>query len=389
MNFFELQIATIKEMINWRVSLDILLIATAIYALYQFLRATGTWKIALGILIAGGVFIFARLLNLKGIIWIYSFLSPIILISLIIIFQPEIRRLFERAATLMGKPSGKQNPNLAYIISDVVFDLAHKKRGAILILPGKDVLKPWISEGIVLDGLVTYPLLMSLFDPHSPGHDGALLIENERVSSYALRLPLSESGTLSEEYGTRHHAGLGLSEVTDALVIVVSEERSCVTLFQNGKLEVVQQKEILSSKITHHWLTAAKFLKPQTINTNLRFKEVVISFFLAFLFWSTVVLTQSEIKESIYTIDIDYVNLPKGMSVVEKSHSYVQIGVLGQESDLQRIVESSLRVRVDLANALAGKRNEVLTDKNVALPEGLRMTSIEPSHIEFVLQEKY
>ena len=89
---------------------------------------------------------------------------------------------------------------------------------------------------------VVYPLLMSLFDPHSPGHDGALLIENDRVAAYALRLPLSESDSLSDEYGTRHYAGLGLSKVTDALVIVVSEERGLISVAYNGR--IVQRLDI-------------------------------------------------------------------------------------------------------------------------------------------------
>jgi len=388
MNFIELQIATIKEMLNWRVSLDILLITAAIYALYQFLKATGTWKIAVGILVASGVFVLARLLNLKGIVWIYSFLSPIILISFIIIFQPEIRKILERAATLMGKQMGRQDAKLAYVLSDAVFELAHQNRGAILILPGKDEVKPWISEGIPLDGVVTFPLLMSLFDPNSPGHDGALLIENSRATSYAVRLPLSDTDSLSEEYGTRHYAGMGLSEVSDAMVIVVSEERGCVTLFQKGAKEVIKDKEKLSSRITHHWLRTASttLLKAKVTKKNLRLKAVAVSFILAFLFWSTVVLTQSELKESAYTIPVDYVNIPKGLSVVGGKISDVHVRVLGQRSDIQRIVESRLRARVDLSNAAVGKRNVNLTNKNVSLPTGLRIITIEPSSLELTFE---
>ena len=388
MDFFQLQIAAIKEMLNWRVSLDILLITAAIYALYQFLRATGTWKIASGIMVAGSVFIVARLLNLRGIVWIYSFLSPIILISMIIIFQPEIRKILERAAAMMGKQPGKQETKLAYILSDAAFELARKRHGGILVLPGKDTVKPWISEGIPLDGVVTFPLLMSLFDPNSPGHDGALLIENDRAAAYAVRLPLSDTDSLSEEYGTRHYAGLGLSEVTDALVIVVSEQRGRVTVFNKGAMEVMEHKETLSSRIAHHWMRTASItlLKPQARKKKMRLKEVLVSFFLAFLFWSTVVLTQSELREASYTITVDYVNIPEGLAIAGASASEIRIRVIGQTSNIQRIVESRLRVRVDLSEASAGKRNVLLTDKNVSLPSGIRIIALEPTTIELTLE---
>ena len=387
MDFINLQIATIKEMLNWRVSLDILLITAAIYALYQFLRVTGTWKIASGIMVAGGIFVIARLLNLKGIVWIYSFLSPIILISLIIIFQPEIRKILERTATLMGKQPRRQETKLAFVLSEATFELARKRHGAIMVLPGKDAVKLWVSEGISLDAVVSFPLMVSLFDPNSPGHDGAVLIENDRAAAYAVRLPLSDTDSLPKEYGTRHYAGLGLSEVTDALVIVVSEERGRVTLFHRGTMEVIEHKEMLSARITHHLLsTATTTLKPRFTRKNLRLKEIGVSFFLAFLFWSTVVLTQSELRESSYTIPIDYINIPEGVSVVAESISEVRVHVLGQRSDLQRIVESRLRVRVDLSGASPGKKSVVLANRNVVLPSGLKVTAIEPSSIEIVLE---
>ena len=240
MDVFSLQIQTIKELLDWRVSLDIILITLLIFFLYSTLRTTGTAKIFLGIMIAVALFIMARLLDLKGIEWIYSNLSPIFLLALIIIFQPEIRKIFERAASIRRREISTEAPKHSSLISDAVFALVKQRRGALLVFPGQDSVKAWTSEGIQIDAQPSYPLLMSIFDPNSPGHDGAVVIENGKISSFAVRLPLSESEKLSEEFGTRHHAGMGLSEVTDALVVAVSEERGTVTLFYEGMVERIK-----------------------------------------------------------------------------------------------------------------------------------------------------
>lgn len=162
-----------------------------------------------------------------------------------------------------------------------------------------------------------------------------------------------------------------------------------MTLFQKGAMEMVKQKQILSSRITHHWLKTASttLQKPDKVTKkNLSLKAVAVSFILAFLFWSTVVLTQSELRESAYTIPVDYVNVPRGLSIVGGSISELRVHLLGQRSDIQRIAESRLRARVDLSNAEAGRRNVALTNKNVTLPSGLRIIRIEPSSLELTLE---
>jgi DNA integrity scanning protein DisA with diadenylate cyclase activity len=198
METFSLQIATLKEMLNWRVSLDILLIAAGIYALYRILRSLGTWKTVTGVFIAMLIFLSARFLGLKGIDWIFSNFSHVALLALIIIFQPEIRKIFERAASLRRQELGEEGSGLVSELSEVVLSLARQQQGAILVFPGKEPLQPWVSEGTVLDAQPSFPLIMSIFDPHSPGHDGAMVIENGQIRSFGVRLPLSKTEKLPE-----------------------------------------------------------------------------------------------------------------------------------------------------------------------------------------------
>lgn len=286
-----ISLETFRALLDWRVILDIITIGLIIFFLYHTLRTTGTWKIALGILIAAVLFFIARLLDLKGTEWIYSNLSQVLLLGLIIIFQPEIRKIFERAASIRPREAIKEGSKIAHLTSEVVFTLAQKKRGALIVFSGKDSLEASTSAGIVADAKPSFPLFMSIFDPHSPGHDGATIIENGLMRAFGVRLPLSKMEKLSEEFGTRHHAAMGLSETTDAMVIAVSEERQTVTLFVDGAFQSVQDKNILIAKIVEHLETIGSYEVPgfTTKKRKTLIIELAISLLVAFIFRTSVI----------------------------------------------------------------------------------------------------
>jgi diadenylate cyclase len=384
MDFFSLQIQTIKEMLNWRVSLDILTITLLIFFLYRTLKTTGTGKIVIGILVAAGIFIVAKFLDLKGIEWLYSNLSQILLLALIIIFQPELRKIFERAASIRRPEIGAEAPKLSSVISDAVFSLAKQRRGALVVFPGQDSIKAWTSEGILLDAQISYPLLLSIFDPNSPGHDGATIIENGKLSSFAVRLPLSDSHKLSAEYGTRHHAGLGLSEATDALVVAVSEERGVVTLFYEGMFERIENKNDLAARIMKHWSIVAsnQLFNQKSVPKKKTIAQIAMSFVLAFIFWSTVVLTQSELKEMIYTVPVDYSSLPKNYIITGEEPSEITLYLLGNTIDLNRINQTQLKAVLDLSKIKPGENTLRVGENNLDLPKQVRLTKTRPAVIQ-------
>lgn len=389
MDIFSLQIQTIREMLDWRVSLDIVFLTILIFFLYQNLRTAGTWKIVVGIMFAAAIFAAARFLDLKGIEWIYSNLSQILLLALVIIFQPELRRIFERMASLQRREIGSEASQLAFIISDVAFTLAQQHRGALMVLPGKETVKAWTSEGIQLDAKPSFPLLMSIFDPHSPGHDGAVIIENGRATSFAVKLPLSKSSVLSEEYGTRHHAGLGLSEVTDAFVIAVSEERGTVTVFRQGSVEKIPSKNVLSAQISNHWKnTTGHFLiGPTEPRKRIILARLALSFLFAFFFWSTVVLSQSTLKRVVFTVPIEYSQLPKNMVLNNEKTTEIRIGIIGSSAALNNIHAQQIGVHVDLSKLMPGRNIVHLSEKNIDLPPSAKLTSIVPASLEFDLTQ--
>jgi len=282
-----LLIKVVIEMLSWKTALDIFLIATLIFLIYRTFRMLGTWRVLLGILIAATFFLIANLLELEGISWIYSNLSQVAVLGTIVIFQPEIRKVFEKAVSLRRNETGGRGTDLPLLMSDAVFALSQQKRGAIIVCPGKETVKPWLTGGFPLDAEPILPLIMSIFDPNSPGHDGALIIENGKFTTFGMRLPISKTNSLSSELGTRHHAAMGLSEMTDALVVVVSEERGTIRTFSRGKARTAGDKNELSSIIESHWEKTSSYL-PITSLKKYKWKmpaEICLSVALALIFW--------------------------------------------------------------------------------------------------------
>jgi uncharacterized protein (TIGR00159 family) len=277
------------------VTLDIFLLATGMFLLYHMFRVTATWKILTGIFFSALVFVIARVLQLQGILWIYENLSPVLLIAMIIIFQPEIRKIFERVASMRPRQRVGEVNKECHLLSDAMFTLAQKRHGALVVVTGKELLQAWISKGIAIDARLSFPILVSIFDPSSPGHDGAVIIENGRLSTFGVHLPLSKHGSLADNYGTRHHAAMGLSKVSDALIIAVSEERGTVSAFQYGSHRLIHNAAELTTLLVGHIEKNASFDLPG-LNIKKRknsILELAICVILAFLFRSSVILTST------------------------------------------------------------------------------------------------
>ena len=243
----------IKGLTGWQAIIDILLISAGLFFLYRTLLRLGTWRIVAGIVIAMFIFLSAHILDLKGLEWIFGNLSQVAVIALIVIFQPELRKILERAASVRRSKIRDVGLELAHIIVDSLIKLAGQRRGAIVVLPGREPIKEWLSGGFKLDARPSIPLIMSIFDPNSMGHDGALILENDKFTRFGVRLPVSKSSKLPNEFGTRHHAAMGLVERSDALTLVVSEERGKISIFDKGKFRQVNKREEFVESIISHW----------------------------------------------------------------------------------------------------------------------------------------
>ena len=381
------QLKMIEEVLKWRALLDISLITMGLFFIYRTFRTLGTWKIVVGLLTAVGLALVASILDLEGTEWIFSNLSSVAVIGFIILFQPEIRKFFEKAVSLKGNPVGKEGPQMSSLLSEALFEMANLRYGAIVVIPGKESVKAWTSEGINLNAEPSVPLIISLFDPNSPGHDGALIFERGKLTSFGIHLPLSTSNTLTNQYGTRHHAALGLSEVTDSLIFVVSEERGTITLFKKGYVIPIKNKGELASHIVSHWksTTSYPFPKKGQIKKRILFAEVAISLLSALLFYYHVVVIKSETRVKSFTVPIEYTLKQKNLALSQES-SKIEIRLSGRASDLDRIDTSQLRVRIDLSNALPGQQTIAVTEDDLSLPKRVHLVSTEPSTLDVTLR---
>ena len=379
----------IQHFFDWRALVDILLMSAGLFFLYRTLQRLGTWGIAAGILVAMFVYFLASILDLKGIEWILGNLSQVAVIALIIIFQPELRKIFERAASVRGSKRVGSGNTLIGLLIDALWDLAEKRQGAIVVLPGKEPIQEWISGGYQMDALPSTPLIMSIFDPHSAGHDGAVIVSGGRLSQFGVRLPVSQSDRLSEVYGTRHHAGMGLAEQSDALVLVVSEERGKISVFKEGQMHSMDNQEQLVSAITDHWRKTDTYSLELT-RKNLGWRTIVqmsASLGLALFFWSTLIIAQGEMLEKVVTVPVEFTASPANLVLVGDKDKDVQLHLSGPKSDLDAINPAELRVKIDLSKAVSGKQSFVITAENIRLPRKISLLDVVPSDIDLTLAE--
>ena len=225
------------RIIRWQDIVDILIVATLIYYIILLVRGTRSFQMIIGLFMVFVASIFSQKLGLYTLSWILdSFTSSIILV-IVVIFQNEIRR----ALVYMGEsPLHKRAKFLekAYILEEVLracYYLAERKIGALIAIERRASLQGYAYTGIPLDCRVSREIIISILNPQSPLHDGAILISGDRIIAASCILPLSTQIGL-RELGTRHRAALGLSEETDAVVIVVSEEKGAVSIALGGKL---------------------------------------------------------------------------------------------------------------------------------------------------------
>jgi len=378
------------QILSWRAILDIILIAAALFFLYKTLIRLGTWKIVTGILIAAAVFIISSYMGLKGIEWIYRNASHVAVISIIILFQPELRKLFERAASIRGSRTANHDDAFAKIITESVWKLAAKRVGAIIVIPEREEIGQWIHGGYPLNALPSVPLILSIFDPNSPGHDGALVVQKGMFTSFGVRLPVSQSGKLGEEYGTRHQASMGLSEKSDALIITVSEERGKVSVFHKGEVRVMDNEEDVFISICAHCSDAGNYQldRPaRKINKTVTF-EILGSLAVAVAFWATIIPTQGEMLEKIITVPVEYTATTEDVVMIGEKATEIHLHLAGSKSDLDAASSSALNVKINLAKATEGTQTFLINEENIRLPKGVRLIDVNPSNVEITIAKR-
>lgn len=229
----------ILKQIRWQDILDVLLVAVILYSVLLIIKGTRALKILIGLLILLIGFLLSGYVGLYTMDWLIQSLWAQIVLAVVILFQPEIRRALAKmgeARFLPSLTSAEELRSLEEIVRASVA-LANRKMGALFVIERETNLEDFIEVGTPLDAKVSHELLLSIFHPTSPIHDGAVVIRGNRIIAAGCFLPLSLSAAISKTHGTRHRAGIGLSEETDAIVIVISEETGAISTAVGGKLE--------------------------------------------------------------------------------------------------------------------------------------------------------
>lgn len=227
--------------------LEIIIIAYAFYHIILWIKDTRAWMLLKGMLLLGFIFVMAVILEMNVVLWVFRNAMVVGIMALIVIFQPELRNALEQLGrkNILGSLTSFDNQkakNERYseksiqAIIKAVYDMAKVKTGALIVVEKNIQCREYERTGIPIDAEISSQLIVNIFEHNTPLHDGAVLVRDNRIVAATCYLPLSNNLEVSKELGTRHRAGLGISEVSDSLTIIVSEETGFVSLACDGKL---------------------------------------------------------------------------------------------------------------------------------------------------------
>ncbi len=262
----------ISQLRNPRNVIDILVVALIIYWLLWVAQGTRATMLIRGIVtLLAGVFLVGATFQLTALNWVLGQTWPVLLISLPVIFQPEIRRALEqlgqtRAWMPQLRPGANETADRT--VSELVkaaTQLARLRYGALIVLERETGLQDYVERGVPIDGLLTRQLLINLFYPNSPLHDGAAVVRDGRIVAASVVLPLSDNTAATSQLGTRHRAALGITEQSDAIAVVVSEETGQISVAENGHLVRNLDAERLNEQLRLLLKLDAEPLEPSTV----------------------------------------------------------------------------------------------------------------------------
>ncbi|MFZ5448624.1 MAG: diadenylate cyclase CdaA [Thermodesulfobacteriota bacterium] len=222
--------------LRWQDGVDIILVAVIIYQVVLVLRGTQAIQVLAGLFLLFLAYVMARQLELFTLEWLLDIIVKSFVLIVIILFQADIRRVLSRMGKKALAPGGIQTPVTAEDVCDAVDTMASRHMGALIVIERYIGLSEFMDSAIKLDALVSKELLVSLFWPHTPTHDGAVIIQGDRAVAAGCLMPLSRNPNLDPTLGTRHRAAVGITEASDALALVVSETSGQISLAQAGKL---------------------------------------------------------------------------------------------------------------------------------------------------------
>ena len=383
---------TLLKEIRWGDLLDIAMASGIIWFGFHALRTERTRKIGIWLLLYSAVILVANQLELKLTVWIFQGITAVIVFVVVVVYQSEIRRMLERFPAFFlnrNRQGREESLGLADLLITLLETLSSQNHGALIVLPGQLPLNGVITEGVLLDGYLSKPLLLSIFDPNSPGHDGALVISGNRVERFGSRLPLSARDDQLKEKGTRHAAALGLSEQTDALILVVSEESGGISIAREGRLRTFPKVEALLTEIEAF---LERHGKPVENGGRLRryvLRNVMDSLgavFIAAILW-LVLVPGSVVENATYEVAIEVQNIPEGFTLTSVSPPRVAVTLSGEKRNLFKIRPDDLLIRLDGTLTSFGRQTYPITSAHLLLPPNVEIADLTPEQVRVLVRK--
>lgn len=374
--------------LRWQDILDICINSYILFRLYALFRGTATFRVMVGLVF---LLFFQRLSLSLGLIvtsWVLQIITASAALIIIVIFRNEIRMVFQTRnmrAILWGVPQ-KIHKAAIEILSDTVFDLAEMRVGALLVYPGKDDLGEHIQNSVPWQGVVSKEMIKSIFWQGNPVHDGAAIVEGERISQVACILPLSLRDDLPATFGTRHRAAIGLSEKSDALVVVVSEERGRVVTVKGDVFTYPKSRAELRGILEEHVGRKTFHTKAEKSERYEMITAACLSFLLISASWFA--FTRSLDTLVSFEVPIQYTGRVPGVDIVGSSDDVVRVHVSGSGALIRSVRADQVAVNIDLGSVPMGINTLRILPSDVSLPPGVSLNRVTPSEIEVTL-DKY
>jgi len=369
-------------------ALDIAVVSVIVYASVSWFLRSRSRLVMSGLGTLALLYFAALFFDMHLTLALFRAGLTVAVVALVVIFQEEIRRAFERVAlaSRFQSTSGAQTADATVdVVVESVAAMAKTKTGALIVFGGREPLARHITGGIPLNGRISEPLLLSIFDPSSAGHDGALVIEDGLATRFAVHLPLSPELGGHERFGTRHAAALGLSERCDALVVVVSEERGVISVAKDGKLTQLASSAELKKRILAFKARVAP--ERQTRRVTQLFTRAVgiklLSVAVALAAWLIAYDYRSETAVRSMNVPIVFENVPKGWAVGEPSPLEVLVSLSGPKRQLEGLERGQVNVAIDVSNLKQGLQRVPISTNAVTTPAGFVARDVQPGAVTF------
>lgn len=369
---------------------DILIMTFLVYQLYSWFKNSKALQVVLGLLFLGVIYFVTKNLGLFMTSWILQELGTVLLVLLIVVFQAEIRQALYRLSLLRNFFDREENVVRIDLLelSATIFSLASQRVGALVVFQREELLEDHILHGVSLDSVVSGPLLTSIFMPTSPLHDGAVLIKDGRISLASCHLPLSVSADVPQHLGTRHRAALGLSERSDAAIVVISEERGEVSLSLDGMLQVLSSPAQLHERLTSLMQPLSTESKRVGVMSklfaNLWPKAAI--FAMVAVSWLLITFKQGEILT--VTAPVTFHNLPETLTLTRSNPDEVDLQLKSFSTLVGSPRQLDIVIDLDLSRVKEGNNNIQISKEQIKVPTGVMVVNMERSLIRVTAARK-